>query len=275
MASIETPVALSYWRSAHVQMLNMWLVCVKPCLDSPARASRNDVLGAADTLLRALLWRDLDLRVDAQARLHRLHANVVAAAKASRALRHAVARSRPLVLLVQAHGPLDDQELLVSCNHGAIQSLQTIAAVTAAENICVPPGVPENRLIFDIPLLLAHTTPWHEGRVEADALRRAIHGWALALRRLVHLKVEASAETVVVHQRRRVAGRLLGQVLDVGAAQGVLPVSPATASAANVDEPLVLLDQVGALQVRGGVHKACHPWRVRVETSAAWMRARE
>mmetsp|Transcript_105795 Transcript_105795/g.279306 ORF Transcript_105795/g.279306 Transcript_105795/m.279306 type:complete len:270 (-) Transcript_105795:65-874(-) len=267
MASIETPVALSYWRSAHVRMLNMWLVCVKPCLDSPARASRNDVLGAADTLLRALLWRDLDLRVDAQARLHRLHADIVAAAEAGGALRHAVARPGPLVLLVQAHGPLDDQELLVSCNHRAIQSLQTVAAIPAAEDVGAPPGVPEYRLVFDVSLLLAHAAPWHEGRVEADALRRAIHGWALALRRLVHLKVEASAETVVVHQRRRVAGRLLGQVLDVGAAQGVLPVSPATASAANVDEPLVLLDQVGALQVCRRIHQACHPYGILVDTS--------
>mmetsp|Transcript_6450 Transcript_6450/g.14777 ORF Transcript_6450/g.14777 Transcript_6450/m.14777 type:complete len:263 (+) Transcript_6450:260-1048(+) len=239
------------------------------------RTSWDNVLRAANAFLCTLFWRDLHLSVDAQARLNRLHANIVAAAKSSRALRHTIARTGPLVLLIQAHGPLDDQELLVSCNHRAIQRLQTVAAVTAAEDVGVPPGVPEDRLVLDVPLLLAHATSRHQGRVEADALRRAIHGWALALRRLVHLKVEASAETVVVHQRRRVAGRLLGQVLDVGAAQGVLPVSPATASAANVDEPLVLLDQVGALQVRGGVHKACHPWRVRVETSAAWMRARE
>jgi len=179
------------------------------------RASGDDVLRAANTLLCTLLRRDLHLRVEAQACLNRLHANIVAAAKASRALRHAIARPRPLVLLVQAHGTLDDQELLVSCNHRAIQSLQTVATITTAEDVRVPPGVPEDRLVIDVPLLLAHAATWHQGNIETDALWRTISRWTLALRCLIHLEIDACTETVIAHQRCRVASRLLCQIFDV------------------------------------------------------------
>jgi len=245
-----------------------------PAWTPPRVPSRNDVLRAADALLCTLLWRDLDLRVEAQACLDRLHANIVATAKASRALRHAFPRPRPLVLLVQAHGPLDDQELLVSCNHRAIQRLQTVAAVTTAEDVSVPPGVPEDRIVLDVPLLLAHAASGREGRIETDAFWRTIHRWALALRCLIHLKIEARTETIIAHQRRRVASRLLGQVLDVGTAQRVLPVSPTTASTANVNEPFVLRDQVRSLKVRGGLYQACHPYGSLVDVSPGWMHVR-